>query len=157
MYFQTREIEGEEKEDYYSDSNSCSDDEGNADQDDPQDDTMELMEIYETEHTKVQAFYYKTCKCKLGVGEMACSATLSVDDVTDCRNNCNELSSAQLDPVILGISHSSLNCNETSISGRMENIVKACKNVLLLPWIKNLHENLPIFTLSSILPVSQLH
>ena len=51
---------------------------------------------------------------------MACSATLSLDDVTECRNNCNELSSAELDLVILGIIYSSLNCNETSIFGRVE-------------------------------------
>ena len=34
-YFKTREIEGEDKKDDYSDSNSSSDDEGDADQDDP--------------------------------------------------------------------------------------------------------------------------
>ena len=55
----------------------------------------------------------------MGVGETACSTTLSLDDVTECRNNCSELSSAELDLVILGIIHSSLNCNETSISGRV--------------------------------------
>ena len=120
MYIKTREIEGEDKEDDYSDSNSSSDDEGDADQDDPQDDAIQLMEIYETERAKVQAFYSETCKCKMGVGEMACSATLSLDDATECRNNCSELSSAELDLVILGIIHSSLNCNETSISGRVE-------------------------------------
>ena len=56
----------------------------------------------------------------MGVGETACSATLSLDDVTECRNNCSELSPAELDVVILGIIHSSLNCNETSTSGRVE-------------------------------------
>ena len=120
MYFKTREIEEEDKEDDYSDSHSSSDDEGDADQDDSGDNGVELMEIYETECDKVQAFYSETCKCKMGLGEMACSATLNLDDVTECRNNCNELSSAELDLVILGIIHSSLNCNETSISGRVE-------------------------------------
>ena len=120
MYFKTREVEEEDKEDDYSDSNSSSDNEGVADQDEPGDDAVELMEIYETERAKVQVFYSKTCKCKMGAGEMACSATLTLDDVTECRNNCNELSSAELDLVILGIIHSSLNCNETSISGRVE-------------------------------------
>lgn len=56
----------------------------------------------------------------MGLGEIACSATLSLDDITECRNNCNELSSAELDLVILGIIHSCLNCNETSISRRVE-------------------------------------
>lgn len=109
MYFKTREVEEEDKEDDYSDSNSSSDNEGVADQDEPGDDAVELMEIYETERAKVQVFYSKTCKCKMGAGEMACSATLTLDDVTECRNNCNELSSAELDLVILGIIHSSLN------------------------------------------------
>ena len=86
---------------------------------------------------------------------MACSATLTLDDVTECRNNCNELSSAELDLVILGIIHSSLNCNETSISGRVEKKSPKRENVLLLPRKKNLQENLPISALSSILPVSQ--
>ena len=120
MYLKTREIEEEDKEDDYSDLNSSSEDEGDADQDDPQDDAIELMEIYEMERAKVQAFYSETCKCKMGVGEMACSATLSLNDVTECRNNCNELSSAELDLVILGIIHGSLNCSKTSISGRVE-------------------------------------
>ena len=51
---------------------------------------------------------------------MACSATLSLEDITECRNNCSELSSAELDLVIPGIIHSSLNCSETNISGRVE-------------------------------------
>ena len=155
MYFKTREIEEEDKEDDYSDSHSSSDDKGDADQDDPGDNGVELMEIYETDRDKAQAFYSKTCKCKMGLGEMACSATLSLDDVTECRNNCNELSSAELDLVILGIIHSSLNCNKTSISGRVEKKSPKYKNVLLLPRKKNLQGNFPISALSSILPVSQ--
>ena len=115
MYFKMREIKEEDDEDDYSDSSS--DDEGD---DTDQDEAVEIMEIYETERSKVQAFYSETCKCKMGVGEMACSATLSLDDITECRNNCSELSSAELDLVILGIIHSSLNCSETSISGRVE-------------------------------------
>jgi len=120
MYFKTREVKEEDKEDDYSDSNSSSDDEGVTDQDEPGDDAVEVMEIYETKHAKVQAFYSETCKCKMGAGEMACSAMLSLDDVTECQNNCNELSSTELDLVVLGITHSSLNCNETSISGKAE-------------------------------------
>ena len=48
MYFKTREVEEEDKEDDYSDSNSSSDDElheGVANQDGPGDDAVELMEI----------------------------------------------------------------------------------------------------------------
>ena len=61
-----REVEEEDKEDDYSDSNSSSDNEGVADQDEPGDDAVDLMEIYETERDKVQVFYSKTCKCKMG-------------------------------------------------------------------------------------------
>ena len=130
MYFKTREIEEEDDEDDYSDSNSSSDDEGD---DADQDETVEIMEIYETERSKVQAFYSETCKCKMGVGEMACSATLSLDDITECRNNCSELSSAELDLVILGIIHSSLNCSETSIYGRVEKPAKVqgCASLIM--------------------------
>ena len=78
MYFKTREIKREDDEDDYSDSSS--DDEGD---DTDQDEAVKIMEIYETERSKVQAFYSETCKCKMGVGEMACSATLSLDDITE--------------------------------------------------------------------------
>jgi len=73
MYFKTREVKEEDKENDYSDSNSSSDNEGVADQDEPGDDAVELMEIFETERAKVQVFYSKTYKCKMGTGEMVCS------------------------------------------------------------------------------------
>lgn len=56
----------------------------------------------------------------MGTGEMVCSVTLSLDDVIECRNNCNELLFVELDLVILGIIYSFLNCNEISIFGRVE-------------------------------------
>ena len=147
MYFKTREIREEDDEDDYSDSNSSSDDEGD---DADQDEAVEIMEIYKTERSKVQAFYSETCKCKMGVGEMACSATLSLDDITDCRNNCSELSSAELDLVILGIIHSSLNCSETSISGRVEK-TRQSTGMCFSYNGKRICKK----TLSSILPISQ--
>ena len=101
-----REIKEEDKEDDYSDSNISSDDKGDAEHDNPGDDAVELMEIAKRNLLKL-------------------SAMLSLDDVTECRNDCSELSSAELDLVILGIIHSSLNCNETSISGRVE---KTCQS-----------------------------
>ena len=157
MYFKKREIKEEDKEDDYLDSKSSSDDEGAADQDDPGDDAVELTEIYKIEHAKVQAFYCKICKCKMGRRDMRSSGTLSLDDVTEYRNNCNKLSSTELDLAILGIINSSLNCNEISISGRVENKKPKHKNVFLLPQKKNLQENLSISALTSILLVSQPH
>lgn len=73
-----------------------------------------------SEKAKVKTFWENTCKCKLAEGDKPCSTTLSLDDFYDSRNNCNELSSAELDLVILGAIQSSLNCNEISVSGRSE-------------------------------------
>ena len=117
IYFNTREIEEEDEEDVDLDSSSSSDEDDHPDQ---EDDAVELMDVHVTERAKVQTFYAETCKCKLGIGETACSATLTLDDFIECRNNCNELSSAELDLVVLGIIPSSLTCNETGISGRVE-------------------------------------
>ena len=42
------------------------------------------------------------------------------EDIMDCRNNCVELESSELDLVILGIVQSAINCDEVSSSGRKE-------------------------------------
>lgn len=68
----------------------------------------------------MQKFYSDTCKCKSGADERSCSVTLTLDEFIDCRNNCTELSSAELDLVLLGIIHSCLNCDDVSTSGRKE-------------------------------------
>jgi len=116
MHFKTGEVEEEDK-DVDLNSSSSSDEDDHPDQ---EDDAAELMDVHVTEQTKVQTFYAETCKCKLSIGETACSATLILHNFTECRNNCNELSSAELDLVVLGIIHSLLTCNETSISGRVK-------------------------------------
>lgn len=120
MHFKTREIKKEDKEDGSLDSNSSPDDKGDADQDDLGEDAVELMEIYKTKLAQVQAFYPGTRECKMALGKMTCSAMLSLDDITECRNNWRLLSAAELDLLSLGIIHSSLNCNETSIFSRVE-------------------------------------
>ena len=119
-YFSNRENE-EEAFDLAFDSSSDDEDadvDGNLDH--KEDEDIELMEVHMTERAKVQKFYAETCKCKLGPDEKACSFTLTLDDFLDSRNNCKELSSMELDLVILGTIQSSLNCNDTSISGRVE-------------------------------------
>lgn len=112
-YFSNRENE-EESFDSASDSSSDNED---ADEDDnfdyKNDEDVELMEV----HMK---FCAETCKCKLGPDEKACSLTLTLDNFVDSQNNCKELSSTELDLVLLGTIQSSLNCNDTSISGRVE-------------------------------------
>ena len=72
------------------------------------------------EKAKINAFYTNTCNCKLGESDQACSRSLSLSDFMDSRNNCQELSSAELDFVILGAIQSSINCSDVSVSGRSE-------------------------------------
>ena len=73
-----------------------------------------------SEKAKVEKFISDTCNCKFGEGGQACSTTISLDDIHVSRNNCHELSSAELDLVVLGAIQSSLNCGEASESGRSE-------------------------------------
>ena len=109
-----REMEEDDNEDDCLDSNNTLNEEGH---DTHQDEAVEIVEIYKMEHSKLQAFYCETGKSKMGMGGMPCSATLTLDDITECRDNCSELLSAELDFAILGIIHS---CNKTSPSGRVE-------------------------------------
>ena len=74
-----------------------------------------------SEEAKVRTFYENTCNCTLAEGDRPCSRTLSLDDYSDGRNNCLELSSLELDLVILGAIQSSLNYSSFSVSGRSEN------------------------------------
>ena len=60
----------------------------------------------------------KTCGCTYGKEEAPCSSTIKLEDIIDCRNNCAELTSAELDLVILGTIHSSINYDAVSYSGR---------------------------------------
>lgn len=118
-YFNTIENDKESETEAGSESS-----ESDSSDNDVQEDDVELMEVYISEQSKVQKFYADTCKCKLGTDEKACSLSLTVDEFVDCRNNCIELSSAELDLVILGIIHSCLNCDDISISSRKENMRK---------------------------------
>jgi len=77
------------------------------------------LELDLSEKVKVIAFTTNTCSWKFGEGEKPCSASLSLDEFVESRNNCHELTSTELDLVILGAIHSSLNCNEVNISGRL--------------------------------------
>jgi len=68
----------------------------------------------------VETFIRKTCGCTLGDEEKPCSSTFLLEDIIDCRNNCAELESSELDLVILGIVQSAINCDEVSSLGRKE-------------------------------------
>ena len=115
LYFETRDYDGDEEacDSPYDDSRSESGDEPNEDED-----FTDGSETDMTEKAKVDTFFANTCNCKFGEDEKACSRSLSLDDFFDSRNNCHELSSTELDLVILGAIQSSLNCNEVSVSGR---------------------------------------
>ena len=60
-----------------------------------------------SEKAKVEKFISDTCNCKFGEGGQACSTTISLDDIHVGRN-CHELSSTELDLVVLGAIQSSL-------------------------------------------------
>ena len=81
---------------------------------------IEMGEAELSEKEKIEKFIADTCKCKLAEQGAACSAILSRDYFYDSRNKCQELSSAALDLVILGVIQSSLHCGDVSLSGRTE-------------------------------------
>ena len=99
-YFNPRlaEEEVDEEEDFSDDS---SDGEAGFDID------FEFSELDSSERSRV-AFIRGTCGCTLGDEEKPCSSTFQVENIIDCRNNCAELESSELDLVILGIVQSAI-------------------------------------------------
>ena len=116
VYFTARENDEETVD---SDSESSSSDSCD-DLYDMQDLDFDFLEIHTSEKMRVEKFYEETWQCKLAADDKPCSTTLKIDDFVDSRNNCRELSSTKLDLVILGAIQCSLNCHETSTSGRTE-------------------------------------
>ena len=119
LYFGEREDERDEEDDSpWNDSSS------ESGEDERYDDESEMYTDTSgsdmSEKAKVRTFYENTCSCTLAEGDRPCSTTLSFDDFSDSRNNCHELSSLELDLVILGAIQSSLNCSNFSVSGRSE-------------------------------------
>ena len=116
VYFTARENDEEtvDSDSESSSSDSCHDLEHTQDLD------FDFLEIHASEKTRVEKFYEETCQCKLAADEKPCSTTFKIDDFVDRRNNCSELSSTELDLVILGAIQCSLNCYKTSTSGRTE-------------------------------------
>ena len=68
----------------------------------------------------MQAFAAKTYGCALGDNGDPCTSTIKIVDILDCRNNLPELSSTELDLVILGMIHCAINCDQVRDSGRAE-------------------------------------
>ena len=68
----------------------------------------------------MKEFVKNMCECSQGDQGKPCSSTIQLQDILDCRNNCFELALSELDLVILGTIHASLNCDEVSRSGKRE-------------------------------------
>ena len=119
-YFNLRPVEDEPEDDNCDDFSS--DEEGDQDVNIDSDNDLEFdfSEVDKSERAKVEAFISESCGCTQGDQGKPCSSTIQTEDIIDCRNNCFELSSTELDLVILGTIHSSLNCDEVSNSGRTE-------------------------------------
>lgn len=118
MYFDARAVdEDEDLDESYSD---YSDDSADDCTDDYSDCEFDYSASDKTERSKVEEFVKNTCECSQGDQGKPCSSTIHLQDIIDCRNNCFELTSSELDLVILGTIHASLNCDEVSRSGRRE-------------------------------------
>ena len=110
-----REIEENVLED---EPDSSEEDSDGEDEDDEL--PFEFSEAEITQRSKVEAFVRETCGCKLTEQEKPCSSAIPKEEFIDCRNNCMELSSTELDVVLLGAIHSSINCSDISTSGGIE-------------------------------------
>ena len=142
VYFTARENDEETVD---SDSESSSSDSCD-DLYDMQDLDFDFLEIHTSEKMRVEKFYEETCQCKLAADEKPCSTTLKIDDFVDRRNNCSELSSTELDLVILGaIQCCELSQNQHFWQNRKKSTVY--KNGILLSRPKTLHENISLSTL----------
>lgn len=116
LYFGEREKENDEEA-----ADSPLDESSSESEDDGETRTcVDFADADLSEKAKVEKFISDTCNCKIGEGGQACSTTISLDDIHVSRNNCHELSSTELDLVVLGAIQSSLNCGEVSESGRSE-------------------------------------
>ena len=118
LYFETRDCDV--NEDASDSPVDDSDSENGEEPDEDEEFDFDSSETDLSEKAKINTFYTNTCNCKLGESDQACSRSLSLSDFTDSRNNCHELSSTELDFVILGAIQSSLNCSNVSVSGRSE-------------------------------------
>ena len=117
-YFSARPVdEQDDQEDNYGSDFYSSDE---SDQEIDSDVDFHFSEHDTSEQSNVQAFVTKTCGRAHGYKGSPCSSTIQVEDIVDCRNNCAELSSTELDLVILGMIHSAINCDQVSYSGRAE-------------------------------------
>lgn len=99
LYFEARDnADDEEVYDSPWDDESESGEESNEDYSI----CIDSLETDLSESAKITSFVTNGCNCKFGKDDKSCSAGLSLDDFVDSRNNCHELTSTELDLVILG-------------------------------------------------------
>ena len=84
----------------YADSDSDSDSESEEDSDTAMR-FADMSGIDQKEEEKLVEFITKSCDCKLGPQMQACSNQFTKEQIALCRNNCLEMSRAELDLVIL--------------------------------------------------------
>ena len=117
LYFGERETEdNQEPENFFLEESSSESENEN----DEANSCIKIREAELSQKEKIEKFIADTCKGKLAEQGAACSTILSREDFYDSWNNCQELSSAELDLVILGVIQSSLNCRDVNLSGRTE-------------------------------------
>lgn len=62
-----------------------------------------------SKRSKFEAFITEPCGCKLTENEKPRNSTIPKEEFIGCRNNCMKLTSSELDMVLLGTVHSSIN------------------------------------------------
>ena len=73
-----------------------------------------------SERSKFEVLITEPCACKLTENEKPRSSTIPKEEFIGCRNNCMRLTSSELDMLLLGTVHTSINCSDISVSGRLE-------------------------------------
>ena len=65
----------------------------------------DLSDIDTSEVEKVSMFIDKGCGCKLGPKNSPCSSVIARELAVQCRNNCQQLESSELDMVVSEENH----------------------------------------------------
>ena len=117
-YFCTRAVDEEEDRNY--ESSSCFDDCSDNENDVEFEFEFKLSDVDRSEQSIKEFSLRKGCGCTYSDKESPCSCTIPLERIVDCRNNYAELTSTELDLVVLGNIHGSIKCDEVSHSGRTE-------------------------------------
>ena len=92
---------------------------------------------YEDCTQQIKSFFEHGCDCRYGKNQSPCTKSLDVDEVVDHRMQCIELSSPELDLVILGALQSHFNRSYEKERHRMKYFlrdIQVCKKTFLLVY-----------------------